>query len=85
MYNPGGRYSYRPGEKICVDPDRAANNGDRVIVRLEDKQSATFKQLVVEDGRMYLKALNPDWPEKIIEVNERATICGVVIGRWVDE
>jgi SOS-response transcriptional repressor LexA len=27
---------------------------------LEDTQEATFKQLIIEGGQMYLKALNPD-------------------------
>ena len=38
----------------------------------------TFKQLIIEEGHRYLKALNPDWPHRIIEVNSNATICGVV-------
>jgi SOS-response transcriptional repressor LexA len=49
------------------------------VVRLEDTHEATFKQLIVESGRMYLKALNPDWPTRIIEVTEDAFICGVVV------
>ena len=28
---------------------------------------------------MYLKALNPDWPQRIMEVTESAFICGVVV------
>ena len=50
-----------------------------VVVRLEDSQETTFKQLVIEEGHQYLKALNPDWPNRIIEVNSNATICGVVV------
>lgn len=46
---------------------------------LEDSQEATFKQLIIEEGHQYLKALNPDWPNRIIEVNSNATICGVVV------
>lgn len=69
---------FREGELIFVDPDREPANGSFVVVRLEDSQEATFKQLVQEGGRQYLKALNPAWPDPIIEVTERATICGVV-------
>ena len=50
-----------------------------VVVRLEDSQETTFKQLGIEEGHQYLKALNPDWPNRIIEVNSNATICGVVV------
>ena len=41
--------------------------------------AATFKQLVEEDGRRYLKADNPDWPERIVEAEDDAAVCGVVI------
>jgi SOS-response transcriptional repressor LexA len=46
---------------------------------LEDTQEATFKQLIIEGGQMYLKALNPDWPTRIMEVTKNAFICGVVV------
>jgi len=85
MYNPGGRPSYSNGDIIFVDPDRHANPGDRVIVRLEDQHEATFKQLLVEDGRKMLKALNPEWTPRYVEINGNATIIGVVIGKWVPE
>lgn len=70
---------FHDGEYIFVDPDVAADNGRFVVVRLTDSQEAIFKQLIVEGGRMYLKALNPDWPTRIIEVTENAEICGVVV------
>lgn len=85
MFNPGARPSYANGDIIFVDPDRAAQPGDRVVVRLDDQQEATFKQLVVEDGRKLLKALNPEWKPRYVEINENATITGVIIGKWVPE
>lgn len=85
MHNPTGRPSYADGDIIFVDPDKAANAGDRVIVRLDDQAEATFKQLLIEDGRKLLKALNPEWSPRYIEINGSATITGVVIGKWVPE
>jgi SOS-response transcriptional repressor LexA len=38
-----------------------------------------FRQLIVEGGRRYLKALNEDWPERVTELGESAVYCGVVI------
>ncbi|PLX61082.1 S24 family peptidase [Sedimenticola selenatireducens] len=70
---------FHEGDSIFVDPTVAAENGRFVVVQLEEPNEATFKQLVIEGDRQYLKALNPDWPNRIIEVNESATICGVVI------
>lgn len=70
---------FHDGELIFVDPQVAPVSGRYVVVRLEDSQEATFKQLIIEEGHQYLKALNPDWPNRIIEVNSNATICGVVV------
>lgn len=85
MSNPGAKPSYDQGDVIFVDPGRAAQPGDRVVVRLEGQRQATFKQYLEEDGRKFLKALNPDWKPRYIEINGEATICGVVIGKWVPE
>lgn len=83
MHNPGGHPSYANGEIILADPDRHANPGDCVIVRLDDQ--AMLKQLLIEDGRPLLKTLNPEWTPRYIEFNGDATITGVVVGRWVAE
>ena len=77
---------YQDGDIIFVDPGVVAEHGKNVVVRLDDDQEATFKQLVVEGGQKFLRALNPDWPgPKLIPINGNATICGVVIGKWVPE
>ncbi|MES9897719.1 MAG: S24 family peptidase [Sedimenticola sp.] len=70
---------FQEGDLIFVDPNVDAVNGKYVVVKLEEPNEATFKQLIIEEDRQYLKALNPDWPNRIIEVNETATICGVVV------
>lgn len=86
MFNPSGEKSYQPGDYIAVDPDRAPTNKSMVIARLDDENTATFKQLIIEpNGQQFLQALNPAWPDRIISVNSRASICGVVIGKWVPE
>lgn len=85
MRNPGGRPSYEPGDIIFVDPDVGVTSGDRVVVQLDSQVAATFKQYVEEDGRKMLKALNPEWTPRYLEINGNATICGVVIGKWVPE
>ena len=77
---------YQDGDIIFVDPDADATHGKNVVVRLDDEHEATFKQLVVEGEQKMLRALNPDWPgPKLIPINGNATICGVVIGKWVPE
>ena len=67
------------GDYIFVDPDRPAENGGFVVVRRPGGGDATFKQLLEEDGRRFLKAANPNWPEPIVEVEPGASVCGVVV------
>lgn len=84
MFDPADHRSFREGELVLVDPNAQAENKSLVIVRLDDEAEATFKQLILEGGKKYLKALNPNWPNRIFEVNGNATICGVVKGKFVD-
>jgi len=70
---------FHEGDLIFVDPSVAAVHGKYVVVRIDESNEATFKQLIVEGNRQYLKALNPDWPNRIIELNTTATIVGVVV------
>ena len=75
---------YQNADIIYVDPDVDPVHGKDVVVRLEDRGEVTFKRLVVEGERRYLKPLNPNWPERIIEVSGDARIVGVVIGRYTE-
>jgi SOS-response transcriptional repressor LexA len=89
MQNPSGKPSFDPGDIIFVDPEvepipNTQSMRSCVVVRLEDQDESTFKQMVQEDGRRYLQPLNPEWPQKFIDIDSRATICGTVIGKWVD-
>jgi SOS-response transcriptional repressor LexA len=67
------------GDLIFVDPNVRAVNNSYVVVRLEDSNAATFKQLLIDGGQSYLKALNPDWPDRTIRIDRRAVISGVVV------
>lgn len=81
MYDPHGRRSFREGDIVYVDPDRQSENGSLVIAKLTDSQEATFKQLVIEDEKRYLKALNPSWPERMMPINGNCIIVGVVFSK----
>ena len=70
---------FHDGELIFVDPKIPPAHGKYVVVRLDDSSEATFKQFIVEGDALYLKALNPDWPTPIIEIDSDTTICGAVI------
>lgn len=81
MFDPHGRRSFREGDIVFVDPERQAENGSLVIAKLTDSQEATFKQLVIEDEKRYLKALNPSWPERMMPINGSCQIVGVVFSK----
>lgn len=83
MQNHGHKESFDPGDIVLVDPDLPADNGALVIVRLDDRNEATFKKLHIEGTEKYLVPLNPNWPEKIIPINGNATICGIVYQKIV--
>lgn len=71
---------FRPGQIIFVDPEVSPISGNYVIAMLEDSNKITFKQLISDGGDQYLKALNKDWPERIIRVNENCRLIGTVVG-----
>lgn len=83
MHNPGERLSFDDGDIIHVDPEVPAENNSLVVVRVNSDNEATFKQLIIEAGRYYLKALNPNWPDRIFKMPEDSVICGVVISKTV--
>jgi SOS-response transcriptional repressor LexA len=78
---------YQHDDIIFVDPDVRPEHGKDVVVRLDDCNEAVFKRLVVEGKLEYLKPVNPNWPDKIIEISAypSARIIGVVIGKWVEK
>ncbi|AWK13299.1 LexA family transcriptional regulator [Candidatus Fukatsuia symbiotica] len=70
---------YKPGDMIFVDPEVAPVHGDDVVALCIDSSEATFKRLVEDSGKKYLKALNKNWPEQYIKINGNCSIIGTVI------
>lgn len=64
------------GSLILVDPEVSADNGRLVVAKLTDSDEVTFKRLVIDGGRKYLKPLNPAYP--VIEITENCRIVGTV-------
>lgn len=73
---------FHEGDIIYVDPDQEAENKKLVIAYLEDEKETTFKQLIIEGNRRFLKALNPIWPDPMIPIGCTVRIVGKVIGRY---
>ncbi|WP_313135604.1 S24 family peptidase [Stutzerimonas nitrititolerans] len=75
---------FRPGDKVVVDPSAQWENGDYIIAKRARDQAVTLKQIKREGDRHYLYATNPDWPQRIIEMNEEWHICGRVRRKIVE-
>lgn len=75
MTAPSG-LSIPEGHLILVDPDGVAENGSLVVAKLIHADMATFKKLVIDAGKKYLKPLNPNY--RTIEVNGNCQIIGVI-------
>ncbi len=82
MTNPGGAPSFPEGTIIIVDPEREASPGRYVVVRQNSDTECTFKQLVRDAGKHYLKPLNPRYP--LLEMLPDAVICGVLVQAVMD-
>ncbi len=82
MTNPNGAPSFPEGITIIVDPDREASTGKFVVVRQNSDKECTFKQLVRDGERYYLRPLNPRYP--ILELAQDAVICGVLVQAVMD-
>lgn len=69
----GGR-SYPEGTVLIVDPDVEPSVGKKVVAIVGGE--TTFKDLVSDAGKWYLKPLNPQY--KMLLVSEGVNCCGVV-------
>lgn len=76
MTSPIGT-SITEGMMILVDTEAEAHSGRLVVAKLTDSNEATFKKLIEDAGRRFLKPLNPEYP--MIQVNGNCKIIGVVV------
>ena len=72
-----------PGTIIFVDPDKHLTNGAKVIARIEGTDETTCKVYKEDMGKRFLVPQNPLYPS--IEMHEFMHICGVVVGRYIEE
>lgn len=79
MTAPYGK-SYPPGSIIFVDPEQrgAIELGEPIVAKISGRDGVTFKVLARDDGRAFLKPLNPQYPP----LTEEFRPLGKVIGKW---
>jgi SOS-response transcriptional repressor LexA len=73
----GNGPSFPEGISIVVEPDAEPRHKRFVVVKSNDEAEATFKQLIIDGGDMYLKPLNTAYKTKPFPADGR--ICGVVV------
>lgn len=74
---------FNDGDFICIDPDCALDSvqtGEMIVVFQDDE--ATFKALVREFNKIYLKALNENFQPNIIPLKENALYRGKYVGKF---
>lgn len=78
MVSPhAGQVSFLPGSRVVIDPALEAQPGQYVVVRLPGTDDVTLKQLVRDNGQLFLKPLNPQYTT--MPFPEDGHVCGVVV------
>lgn len=72
-----GPLSFPSDTIVTVDPDVLPAHGDFGLFILKDSSEATFKQLVLDQGRQFLKSLNPLFP--MISCENNVSIIGKAV------
>lgn len=81
---PGEPYTFPEGILLYVNAWAEPLPGQFVVVRRNKTQEATFKKYILVDGEPYLEALNPEWPNRYLKLNEGDVFCGVVMHAGFD-
>lgn len=70
----GGLVSFPDGTIVTIDPGQPVENGDFGLFMLLDSNESTFKQLIIDQGKKFLKGLNPLWP--LVPVQDNLKVIG---------
>lgn len=77
MTAPSG-ISIPEGTYVLFDTGRTAMNGNLIAVQVGKDKVVTFKKIIFDGSKKYLKALNPIWPT-ILEFSSNFRIIGVAV------
>ena len=74
------------GDYVCIDPDYQIDSiqtGEMVVATCHGE--ATFKALINEPSKRYLKALNKNWQPRIMELDNQCQLVGKYVGLFRGE
>jgi len=75
---------FMPGDKVVIDPDMVWKSGDFVVAKRQNDKAVTLRQLTEEGGDMFLHATNPNWPDRVIKMNDEWVVYGRARRKIVD-
>ncbi|HCH4229684.1 TPA: helix-turn-helix domain-containing protein [Vibrio parahaemolyticus] len=75
----GSMESFPEGSLIVVEPNMEPRNKSYVIARIKGTDDVTFKQLIFDGNKKFLKPINPQYP--IMPIDQPIEVCGVVLGK----
>ncbi|EMK3400842.1 TPA: hypothetical protein NKZ51_004554 [Vibrio parahaemolyticus] len=75
----GAMESFPEGSLIVVEPNIEPRNKSYVVARIRGSDDVTFKQLIFDGNKKFLKPINPQYP--IMPIEQPIDICGVVLGK----
>ena len=81
MLNPSLTHSFAIGDYVFVDPDVKETDGRIILVELDNGKLALRQLSTQSSQKRMLKAINPNWPENDIELNDKIKVLGTVIGK----
>jgi SOS-response transcriptional repressor LexA len=81
MYSDSPLFSecFFKGDYLYFDPNKEAKDGDYIVVRQKNAESAIFRKFVKENDQFYLVPLNSQF--EAIPFTPDYKICGVLIAR----
>lgn len=68
---------YPEGTVIIIDKMQKPKSKDYALLKIKDKKTPIFKQLVLVDGDLYAKSLNPDY--KPLALSKGTEIIGKIV------
>jgi SOS-response transcriptional repressor LexA len=69
---------FKDGELIKVNMHKTPRNNDYVVVHNKDKNVSHLRKLIEDGDERFLAAINPDYPNKVIPLNDDLIIIGVI-------
>lgn len=78
MQTTAGDISFREGDRVAIDPERKPVHRSFVLVSIGG-ETLMLRQLVVEGGTRFLKAIAPNWPDALTVLRDGDRIVGTVI------